>query len=1517
MQNIIPIMAFGVAASLSLLPLNAQAQDNKLEHKGANLTSEMLAPMKLTPAERKAKLAESVAKHPLLHKRIMPNMAKRDSLVRLNRNIEAGIKVKQSSALPILRANDEKAKTLWGNVLFDNTWGAETPEYGMYSFSTETPIKVKKQFLDDFFRATGAGAWIEDDLYFVMYQNFWGVDMIYLYHYDTKTWEMKQEKRLENYSLVAIETAVANDGTVYGCFLDADGTYNELGVVDYATESRTTIGRLRHSYVAMGITSDNVLYGIAEDGNLYKIDTQTAEEVVVGSTGKQLTKADGSYFYQSGEIDQTTNTFYWDCVDNNQQSTLYTVNLTTGQLTEVGQFANNNIISLLTIPKAKAADNAPAAVEQIDFDFAGGSLTGNICFAAPTKQFDGNNLTDSKLTYTILNGKEEIATGETTPGAKVSQQVTLNKGYNTITVIVSNANGASPKCASRYYAGFDTPKSVGNAQTSVNANTGKATVTWEAPAGGQNDGYLGELTYDIKRYPEGKVVKTGHVGTTFEEKLPEGETTVYGYGITPSNNGTKGDEIVTNYVSYGDPITPPFYNGFDAKYDLAYFTVMDADNDGETWSLKEADMFNGYDGYAQILRGEEKHSFNDWLITPALKVKANHKYNISFRLSGLYKYYEEQFEVKYGTAPTVEGMNKTLMPQTTIKRSDFETVTLTLEADKDEVIYLGFHALSVLGEAMGVKIDDINVTAGVDNLAPDQVTELNVEADPQGTLSTKISFTAPTKTLNGKTLDNITGFQLRRTGKVVAEIPAAAPGAKVEYTDNTPVNGVNVYSVAAVNEKGASFYCTPVAVYVGEDSPTTPVKANTETNTNSVRFNWNAPEKGIHGGYLNPEKLTYTLAESDGSDYKPTYTPVGNTVGKTYFDLDVNPNDGAEQTVKTLFINAANDYGSSAYIPLPSYIQGKPYDIPFSASVKNYMFYGILWAAWGTGKSDFELSENSVDNDGGCFYLMPVNDDDISYLGSGKISLGGATAPKLMFHHKAAEGSKAKITVEVETPDGIKHEAGVIDYANLQGGDWSASGIDLSPWANEPFITFDFAVQGKSYEEIYIDRLFVRDTQTDDLNAEIETPATVLKGGVANVKVRVNNFGENPAKNFKVKLYANDKLVETKKITETLATYDFTDVNFEYQSNKLDQNEDVELKAEIDYAYDLFEDDNVVSANIKYITSEKPRPESASTAKTAEGINVSWTPAITSTETVTESFEEGTSWSQDNFGAFKSEAVNSGTTGGIFDKYKFPNQGSNYGFMLFDSTNGWLTEAQINQVPDFKAHNGNKYLAAIYRVDAEGNDMAQNNWLYSPQLSGDVQEISFWVKNYKDSENTYEENFSVLYSTTDNKRESFTKIGDNYSIKSGAWEEIKVELPAGTKYFAINHNTPTWNNPFFFMIDDITYTFGAGEVTGYKIYRDGKLIGNVAADVRNFVDKDADLSDTNSHVYGVTAVYAAEESEATLAQSLTAVDGISADSNQTFDVYTTDGICVAKGVRNLNLLKKGVYVVNGKKIAVK
>lgn len=72
-------MTIGVTASMLLLSLGANAQTIELGLKGNKSSYEMLAPMKLTPAERKAKLAESIAKHPLLHKRLVPQTAKRDT----------------------------------------------------------------------------------------------------------------------------------------------------------------------------------------------------------------------------------------------------------------------------------------------------------------------------------------------------------------------------------------------------------------------------------------------------------------------------------------------------------------------------------------------------------------------------------------------------------------------------------------------------------------------------------------------------------------------------------------------------------------------------------------------------------------------------------------------------------------------------------------------------------------------------------------------------------------------------------------------------------------------------------------------------------------------------------------------------------------------------------------------------------------------------------------------------------------------------------------------------------------------------------------------------------------------------------------------------------------------------------------------------------------------------------------------------------------------------------------------
>ena len=105
------------------------------------------------------------------------------------------------------------------------------------------------------------------------------------------------------------------------------------------------------------------------------------------------------YYYQSGEIDQKTGIFYWACVDGAGSSKLYTVDLTTGAAEVEGEFTNNNMIMLLTVPEA-LADGAPTAATDLTTHFTDGNLNGTISFKLPATNVKGDNLT-GEVSYSI------------------------------------------------------------------------------------------------------------------------------------------------------------------------------------------------------------------------------------------------------------------------------------------------------------------------------------------------------------------------------------------------------------------------------------------------------------------------------------------------------------------------------------------------------------------------------------------------------------------------------------------------------------------------------------------------------------------------------------------------------------------------------------------------------------------------------------------------------------------------------------------------------------------------------------------------------------------------------------------------------------------------------------------------------------------------------------------------------------------------------------------------------------
>ena len=115
----------------------------------------------------------------------------------------------------------------------------------------------------------------------------------------------------------------------------------------------------------------------------------------MGATGLTLTVTDeyGSANYaQTGEIDQRNDVFYWAAIDASANTGLYSVDLSTGTATKLGDFDGTTGMVGMVIPQDLADEGAPARATNMTVDFAGESLTGNVAFTAPTTTYAGAHI---------------------------------------------------------------------------------------------------------------------------------------------------------------------------------------------------------------------------------------------------------------------------------------------------------------------------------------------------------------------------------------------------------------------------------------------------------------------------------------------------------------------------------------------------------------------------------------------------------------------------------------------------------------------------------------------------------------------------------------------------------------------------------------------------------------------------------------------------------------------------------------------------------------------------------------------------------------------------------------------------------------------------------------------------------------------------------------------------------------------------------------------------------------------
>lgn len=1421
------------------------------------------------------------------------------------KNAVLGIKQARQPIAPQLET--AAGNTIWGNVMYLDSWEAlQTWPYGYYSFQPTASPQFNLLYQQERGYANNGVGYYDGHLYQLsMDDKFKSINICseVLYDFDTSTWTRRNDTIANDssqlrYELMALETAQGPDGTVYGQFYSHDGKRLEWGTIDYRTLTRTTFGQCTRTYVALGVTKQHELYGVAADGNLYKISTTDGTETLVGNTGLTVT-ANGGYYYQSGEIDPKDNTFYWAAVlpdGEGIKTGLYTVNLQTGAATKTGDYTGQ-ILGMI-IPHDNAEDGAPEAVSDLAVSFTAPSLTGTVSFTVPTRTFSGSAL-GGVVSYDVTANGLTVASGTAQAGEKVSKEVTLPKsGEYSFVVTTFTSAGSSPKASALQLVGYDIPDVPAN----VNAtHTGhEATISWTAPAKGLNNGYMGLLTYDVVRVNGTKqsstTIAAATTATSVTDQLPEDADLGYYYYTVTAHNGDQTSATVTsNGFTFGTAITPDWQTTFDTQADFGLFKVVDANKDQKTWRYDEADK-------AAMSNYSSSNGNDDWLFTPAFRLSSDYTYRFIYKVRNVYEGYPNSLEVRWGTDTTAAAMASTLLATTT-PTAQWKVYEHEVTPSVSGIYYFGFHDNTAQRDQYALQLDSVAIVKSAALTAPDSVTMLSIVPGESGAPTAKVTFKLPSKNINGSKpskTKSITKIVVKRDGEIFKSYPKAGAtttysyGAKFDAgTDKDIPSGWHTYTVVCSNAEGEGREASK-RVYVGFDAPNAPTGLKLSDDTTHITATWDAfTGKGANGAYLEPTDIAVSFFNHYENYYGQQV--VGDSLtssskGATSLALPQNPETSINRGAQGLYYLAARADGSmgkSSFVFTPSVVVGPTIGLPFGESFHDGSVDNRF--VWVEGNEQYRSRSNSAawimeengdaDGTGGALFWKPytetqsyvttdytVKAGDEASLNMPKVTLKGAKNPMLLFQLYATKNDPGKLKVMVQTPDGIDHEGKIIDLKPTTQAGWSRQSLSLKEYAGQRYVIVKFrGVSEGDSTTVGIDNISIYNQPDYNLAAtSLSAPESVTAGAEATFSVGVRNTGVNAMSDYRVVLYANSVAVDTVSVSAPLASLAETSIDMKYII-PVKATDSLRAYATLESRQDLDATDNTTPTADVLVRQSGYAAVSdlAATKDNGGAVSLTWSnPVIPEPQQVTEGFEDYAPFSL-SLGDWTMIDGDKGRVAPIFNSDPIPVYGKEFAFTAFNP-NAISSEVNVLQnAPGLTPHSGNQFAAAVYSY-RNGEVVDADNWLISPLLSGNSQTVKFYVFNIAVSDGgtptPYTETFDVLYSTTNTDKASFRKLqsdeadGTNLRNVAPNWKGITVSLPQGATYFAIHQNTDA-NHTYIFGVDDVTFekgTLGQNDsIVGFRIYRDGEYIGSCGGETHAYIDPNG----TEKSVYTVAVVY--------------------------------------------------------------
>lgn len=953
------------------------------------------------------------------------------------------------------------------------------------------------------------------------------------------------------------------------------------------------------------------------------------------------------------------------------------------------------------------------------------------------------------------------------------------------------------------------------------------------------------------------------------------------------------------------------------------YVVVDANGDTKTWKP------GGFTGYSVCMKptADDVSACDDWLISPPVHLEAGKEYRFSLDCGRtLTSGSEELVEVKIGAAQTVAAMTADALPMVTVTNRDFETYDNDFTVEEDGYYYLGIHCVSEKAKSGNLKICNLSVKEATPRVAPAAAGTLTYEPGEKGSLEFTCHYTAPTTDVDGEAIDAISKVEIKTNWVTTHEFADVAPGETIDFTTTLYNNGNNKIEAIAYRYDIPGEVAIVDRIFAGPDDPkpVTGLQMTVSDDYKHVTLTWDpVSEVGSHGGWVDPSEVVYYIFDAFGSYYDPALLETTETTATfDYTDME-------GQDFVAFQVTAGVGYYYSDAVSTSIAVVGDADVMPWTESFSN-AYYEQVWAVdpessysgirCGTVydnelqiNADDEEAEpvylNSQDDDNGFFFVLPYEKDAQYGFFSGRIDISGASNPVLEFWY---QGQGSAIDVMVARGDCNFETIRTIDLKEEPTEGWTLCRMPLDAYKDCGAVQMELRVRAihntdETTWSVPIDNIRIRNLVDYNVTVQsVKAPATVKAGEDVSVAVTVVNNGLQSADGVTVEWLCDGKVADETKL-DALEPDGKAVVTYSYPTDRFSANM---LTPGVRLVWD--DDMDVADNEAKTTVSVEFPPYPAATGVEAVSadpdIVLSWEApeyaALTAPRTRVEDFESDSyePLTNSDFGGWMFLDIDGGKTYTFLNDSNNPYRTTPMAFQLYNPVTAGVPDSYLADIPP---HSGDNLL-----VGWSTNGL-NDNWLISPELSGNAQTVTFWGRSFTIA---FPEAFEVYYSLGGTAPEDFVKVEAvaNYPEDDAVpevWTEFSFDVPEGACRFAVRHVA---YDSYALYLDDFTFE-AAGElpatlaVEGYDVYRDGVKVNDGVVEGTTYTDANVAAG---TYTYNVVAVYNLGEARVsapvTVAHYTTGVASAAADGGATISV--ADGCIVVSVAESAEV---AVSAVNG------